>query len=205
MAPSTGKYRKGILKREEILTVALAFVAEHGYNQATVRELADAVGISKTGLMHHFESKEELFAEILRRRDTLDATQSTVLGDEPLAEGLPALFSRAIDVPGLVQLFARFSAEATDPAHSAHAYFVERYARSRELVALAVRGEQDAGRIDDGVDADALAAALLAAMDGLQIQWLLDPQLDMAHALSVLLHALGVARVPAQQDVSAAG
>ena len=38
----------------------------------SVRELADAVGLSQAGLLHYFSSKEELFTAILRKRDEVD-------------------------------------------------------------------------------------------------------------------------------------
>ena len=43
-----------------------------GYRRTSVRELADAVGLSQAGLLHYFSSKEELFQEILRKRDEVD-------------------------------------------------------------------------------------------------------------------------------------
>ena len=46
----------------------------------------------------------------------------------------------------------------------------------RSQVAAAVAAEQHDGRIDPALDADALASQILAMFDGLQIQWLLDPQ-----------------------------
>jgi AcrR family transcriptional regulator len=67
-----GSYAKGVAKREEILTAALDVIARQGYGRASVRELADAVGLSQAGLLHYFSSKEELFAEVLRKRDEVD-------------------------------------------------------------------------------------------------------------------------------------
>src|SRR3982751_4591907 len=70
-----GSYAKGVAKREEILERALDVIAREGYRGASVKELADAVGLSQAGLLHYFDSKEELFAEILRKRDEVDAVQ----------------------------------------------------------------------------------------------------------------------------------
>ena len=53
-------------KRREILDAALEVVARNGYSRTSVRELADAVGLSQAGLLHYFDSKEHLFAEVLR-------------------------------------------------------------------------------------------------------------------------------------------
>ncbi|MBS1674133.1 MAG: helix-turn-helix transcriptional regulator, partial [Actinobacteria bacterium] len=67
-----GAYAKGVVKREEILAAALEIVGRLGYRNASVREIADAVGLSPAGLLHYFGTKEELFVEILRARDALD-------------------------------------------------------------------------------------------------------------------------------------
>src|SRR6187402_3711968 len=69
-----GSYAKGVAKREEILERALEVIAREGYRGASVKELADAVGLSQAGLLHYFDSKEELFTEILRKRDEVDMT-----------------------------------------------------------------------------------------------------------------------------------
>ncbi|WP_223839352.1 TetR/AcrR family transcriptional regulator [Nocardiopsis deserti] len=67
-----GPYAKGVAKRGEILDAALTVIGRDGYSRATVREIADAVGLSQNGLLHHFGSKERLFVEVLRHRDELD-------------------------------------------------------------------------------------------------------------------------------------
>ena len=74
-----GSYAKGVAKREEILTRALDVIAREGYRGASVKELADAVGLSQAGLLHYFDSKEELFTEILRKRDELDSVAAFAL------------------------------------------------------------------------------------------------------------------------------
>ena len=67
-----GSYAKGVAKREEILERALAVIASEGYRGASVKVLAEAVGLSQAGLLHYFDSKEELFTEIVRKRDEVD-------------------------------------------------------------------------------------------------------------------------------------
>ncbi|MEV7631853.1 TetR/AcrR family transcriptional regulator [Microbacterium sp. NPDC089318] len=185
-------YPKGLAKREEILTAALQMVAERGYNRATIRELAEASGLSKTGLLHHFGSKEELFAEILRRRDQTDEArieQATTEGRDPKLSDLPRISS---GVPGLVQLYTRFSAEASDPEHAAHDFFRSRYDRTRERSRAVLENFQAEGRLPADVDTRQAATVLVAILDGLQIQWLYDPSIDMAEGVTLFLHQLGL-------------
>lgn len=187
----TRQYPKGIAKREEILDVALRVIAEQGYTRATVRQLASAVGLSKTGLLHHFGSKEELFTEILKRREEVDHAHFREIAEDP-ATVIPAIVRRNAETTGLVQLYACYSAEATDREHAAYDFFAERYRYSRERYATLLRTLQAQGRLAATADPEKLGAVILAAMDGLQTQWLFDPDVDMAQLLGHLLEALGV-------------
>jgi len=192
-----GPYAKTRAKRDEILEMALNVIAREGYSRTTVRELSEAMGISSTGLMHHFDSKEALLTEVLRRRDALDSVDAEGVsllagGRVPLVSGLPEVVRHNADVPGLVHLYTRISAEATEPSHSSHDYFRDRYERAKEAYALAVEQEQEAGRLTRAIDPKTLAVALVALVDGLQTQWMFDPELDMGGVVSSLLAALAV-------------
>ncbi|GAA0956468.1 TetR/AcrR family transcriptional regulator [Kribbella koreensis] len=184
-----GPYAKGVAKREEILTVALEVIARQGYRKTSTRELAGAVGLSEAGLLHYFGSKEKLFEEVLRARDEADTTR---LGDDSDAVGkLGAIVRHNADVPGLVQLYSTFSAEAGDRQHGAHEYFVERYQRLREALAEGIRDRQARGTINTAADPEKIATVLIALSDGLQIQSqfrLPDEPADLLDHLIELLH-----------------
>jgi AcrR family transcriptional regulator len=182
-----GSYAKGIAKREEILTAALDVIARNGYRRTSVRELADAVGLSQAGLLHYFSSKEELFQEILRKRDEVDASAFEGRNETPI-EGFFAVIRHNTEVPGLVQLYAQVSTEAGDPDHPAREFFIQRYEQFRARFAQLIRDEQAAGRVDPDLDADRIANLFLAAADGLQTQWMLDPSIDMADHVAYLWH-----------------
>lgn len=59
-------------KRGEILRCFTEMVAERGYDEVSVRDVAEALGISKGTILHHFGSKESLLEELhgdyMRRR-----------------------------------------------------------------------------------------------------------------------------------------
>jgi AcrR family transcriptional regulator len=59
-------------KRDEILRCFTELVAERGYDEVSVRDVAEAVGISKGTVLHHFGSKEAILERInndyMRRR-----------------------------------------------------------------------------------------------------------------------------------------
>ncbi len=188
MAGREGGYASGRLRREQIITAATELFARVGYRHATILELAEAAGISRTGLLHHFGSKEALLKAVLERRDAADAarfagadTDETGLGS--LAT-LVELARHNAERPHLVALFAVLSAEASDPDHPAHDYFVTRYRNTVAGIAASLTRAQASGLLAPDVDPAGQARTLVALMDGLQVQWLLSPaDVDMAGTL----------------------
>ncbi|MGO4784776.1 TetR/AcrR family transcriptional regulator [Cryobacterium sp. W22_MBD10_FK3] len=181
-----GRYPKGVAKRAEILETALALVARQGFHQTSVRDIADAVGLSQAGLLHYFESKDDLWVAILRTRDEIDAAKDP--HDPDPAASFAALVGRNAEVPGLVQMFTNLSAAAaTDPEHPAHEYFRERYARVRHTIAAGLGRMQAAGRLDPSVDPEVLASVLMAVSDGMQLQWMFDPTRDMGEHVAAVI------------------
>lgn len=180
-----GSYAKGIAKREEILEASVRVIARYGYRKTSVKELADEVGLSQAGLLHYFDSKEALFGEIVRKRDDIDMAELGAETDHPI-EALKAAVRHNASVPGLVQLYAMVSTEACDPAHPAHDYFVNRYRYFRELGAEQIRELQSAGEVAADLDPERTASLIFAVADGLQVQWMLDPEISMSEHIDAL-------------------
>ena len=173
--PVRGQYAKGIAKREEILDVALELFTKKGYDRTSVREIARLAGLSQAGLLHHFSTKEELFIEVLRRRDVRNREEFQAgQGDPDSISRLVSIVRNNMTQPGLVRLYVTMSAESTDVDSTARSFFVERYRSLRAEVAKDVRTKQQLGELSAELDPDAVASLLIAAADGLQIQWLLE-------------------------------
>lgn len=185
-----GSYAKGIAKREEILETALAVIAQSGYKNTSVRELADAVGLSQAGLLHYFTSKDELFAEILRKRDEADIAKYSNADDGSIFESIRNVVAHNAEVAGLVKLYVQLSSDAVQPNHAAHQFFVQRQRAFREQLESNIRDRQASGLTRADVDPAKAATMILALADGLQSQWLLDPELDMAAHIDALLALL---------------
>ncbi|WP_433567141.1 TetR/AcrR family transcriptional regulator [Nocardia sp. CA-151230] len=183
-----GPYTKGIERREQILDAALRTIAECGFLSTSVAELADAVGLTPSGLLHYFGSKEDLFLAVLRRRSQLDLAS---VGLDPASVGLEtnpdpnyiAVIENSTTVPGLTELFTHMQAAAADHRHPAHAYMVEHYEQSSAIVTGVLQRMQDNGILSATADIGSLATQAIALMDGLQSRWLIDPTIDMAAEL----------------------
>ncbi len=186
-----GSYAKSATTKAAILDAALAVFAEGGYRAGSLREVAARVGISETGLLHHFKSKSRLLERVLERRDEL-AAQFVPRNDMPdgvhTMHGLIALAQFNASEPGAVELYCTLSAEATSPGHPAHVYFTKRYASTRGTLVQAFTDLRERGMLAAGVAPDAAARSTIALMDGLQVQWLFDRSaLDMAEELRLHL------------------
>jgi AcrR family transcriptional regulator len=65
---SPGRKRQGrSRRRDEITRVACAVFAQKGFQNSTMRDVADATGILAGSLYHHYKSKDDLLVEVLKR------------------------------------------------------------------------------------------------------------------------------------------
>jgi AcrR family transcriptional regulator len=176
-----------------ILDAALKVFAESGYRSGSLRNVADHVGMSEAGLLHHFPSKSALLIAALERRD--EQTQEQFDFDPSHGVEILRSFVKLAEynasTPGVVELFCTLSAEATSPEHPAHKYFTDRYAVTRNVTLSAFRDLAEKGDLRPEVSPEAAARGVIALMDGLQIQWLLDRNsVDMAADLRSYLSTL---------------
>jgi AcrR family transcriptional regulator len=169
-------YAKGRARRREILDQAMSLFGEVGYRAASLREIAARCGISHPGLLHHFPTKQSLLLAVLERRDEIDGERllTGAAAATDTLRGLVDLVRLNAGRRPIVELFTTLSAEATTPGHPARAFFVERYHGTIRGVETAYRAAHRQGLLRPGIDPAAAARQLVALMDGLQIQWLLD-------------------------------
>ncbi|MCV7143177.1 TetR/AcrR family transcriptional regulator [Mycolicibacterium fortuitum] len=179
--PAVGRYAKGEVKRAEIKAAALRLLEREGEAGASMRVIAKEAGISLAGLMHYFPTRDLLLTEIQRDGDAkfqewYRNSDTDVDPGEALAQAMVDKASK----PGSGTVYLSLAAAAAvDPAHPAALYLRERYERIRDGVADYVRRRQAAGTVPDHVDAEFAATALISAADGIQIQWMSDPSIDM--------------------------
>lgn len=191
-----GPYAKTAARRAQILDVALDVFGRLGYRGGSLREIADRVGVSDTGVLHHFGSKQRLLIAVLEHREALSREGRPSREGLALLNGLRELVAQNATMPGLTQLFVTLSAEATDPDHPAHDFFVARYEDVTQYFVDQLTVARDNGQISAHVDVTEAARLLIAVMDGLQVQWLLNDKVDMVAAFDRFLegfrHTLGV-------------
>ncbi|NAZ82739.1 TetR family transcriptional regulator [Kineococcus sp. R8] len=94
---------------DDIVEAAAALFARHGFDQTSVQRIADAVGYSKTGLLHRFPTKESLQVAAVGR--CVDLVAGIAADVAPLPPGpardravVTAVADLALQRPGYVAL-----------------------------------------------------------------------------------------------------
>ncbi|MEU8751644.1 TetR/AcrR family transcriptional regulator [Streptomyces chartreusis] len=177
-------------RRAEIVRAALEVIAERGYRGASLAAVAERVGLTQQGLLHYFPTKDALLVAVLQERDQWDAVPNTRWRMDLLASLVEYNAMR----PGIIQTFSALLGESVTEGHPARDYFTERYVQVRANMAEMLRAEYG-DRLPNGLTPERTAPLLVAVMDGLQYQWLLDPEsVDMPGAFRDFLTLLGESR-----------
>ncbi len=170
------RYARGVASRDEIIVAATSLFSEVGFYETSLRAIAVKVGMTHPGLLHHFANKDDLLMAVLDYRDRADQKwleENFTLTEFVSGEAIARLLERNMSLPGAIGLFTKLSAEATNPEHPAHAYFVQRYEWICGIYADGVRQAQGVGLFKKSVDPSDTACAFVALLDGMQLQWLL--------------------------------
>lgn len=188
-----------LVRRKEIIKVAAEVFGAKGYAGGTLGEIAEHVGMTHAGILHHFGSKDQLLLEVLDYRDETDVEdleERHIPGGSELFRHLIRTAAKNAERAGIVQSFVVLSAESVTDDHPAREFFTSRYEILRGDIEHAfVLMCQERGITAPDIVNDA-AAAILAVMDGLQVQWLLARDgVDLARATEVAIDAIVAAVV----------
>lgn len=173
-------------KRPRLVDAACAVFAEKGYASTRVADIAERAGVGKGTVYEYFSSKEELLFAVFE----LTNTQISVRLDDALAAGGTAeeqllnllrlgaeVISEQVEMQPVILDFwaASRGKEVEDTYRRA---VVSSYTFFRRRVADFIRDGQHKGEFKSSVNAEALAAIIVASVDGLGIQLYFDRSLD---------------------------
>lgn len=90
--PKAAPRKDGDATKQAILDAAEVVFASHGYEGAPMKSVAQTAGVTQALIHYHFETKERLFEEVLRRRSTAINAFRQGFVDKLFANGaIPAL------------------------------------------------------------------------------------------------------------------
>lgn len=192
--------------RVRLLQAAGEVFAKHGYDRASLDDVAAAAGLTKGAVYSSFASKDELFYALMREHiderlalvSSAMSRESTI-ADATRAAGLGELISSQADWQ---LLFIEFWVRAVrDP--DLREEFARQRRAARELIARFVELHAADLGFELQAPADQIAVAVLALTNGIAIEQLADPEaVDpslFATALGLLLDGLQVPTVPNDQ------
>lgn len=186
-------------KRADILRAATEVFAAKGYSAATLAEVAEKCDMTRAGVLHHFGSKRDLLIATLKFRDSrgisLDQAAKLPTGRAMFDHLIETAFLNA-QRRGIVQAFVVLSADSITDGSPARAYFEDRYQVLRDEIVENTLALAGAEGLDEQA-ASLLASSIIAVMDGLQFQWLLDPRaVDLGQATRFAIRALVDSTLP---------
>jgi TetR/AcrR family transcriptional repressor of nem operon len=160
--------------RERILTEGLRVVHEHGFANASVRDIVQAAGVPQGSFTNHFASKEAFGLEILELYYEISRTNiaETLRNDaRPPLERLGAYLDfqkNRLNDNSMRNgcLFGNFAAEASDNSEAIRQRVVAAYAESRESIAYCLRAAIAAGELAPTLDCDEIAGFIVSSMQG---------------------------------------
>lgn len=179
--------------RERVMEAALEVFSSRGFRGGSLNEIATRSGYTRAGLLHHFPSKEAVLVALLERRDAaLGITEIVVDGDltlRELADRFAQDLATVLARRDLILLAHVMTAEAGGDAHPAAEWVRTRERRLRDGLTNAAQRSIDRGELPAGTNARAVAAVVLAVVEGLESQWLVDPDaVSPSEALEALRH-----------------
>ena len=193
VAPPDGRtrYANGERRRAAIVDEAMTVFATRGFHNLSMRQIAEAVGVSHTLLRHHFGTKDAILQAVLARREETEAGwRAALVAERGLLDALPLIMEHNAAIPGLIQLDAVLRAEAVNPDHPAHDYAVGLSRRFRSRLRADLDAERAAGCLRADLDLDLTTTHLACLIEGLQSEWLLDRGIDMAAVVRALVEQL---------------
>jgi TetR/AcrR family fatty acid metabolism transcriptional regulator len=168
-------------RRKEILAAAEKVFAANGYAATTVDQVAAEAGISKGSMYNYFRTKEELFqqsfADVIAEteKESYAALEGPGSSVAALREILAVWARRLEKDKRLGRLFLEFWTTAAREGETGRigGWFADMYARWRDRIAALIERGQASGEFHV-VDPRNAAALLMAVLDGITVQLILD-------------------------------
>jgi AcrR family transcriptional regulator len=177
--------RRGAARREALVEAAIELWAATGWRGTGITAVAARAGVTPSGLLHHFGTKEQFLLDVLSELDRRTLahfdTESPAGGLDALRQ-LPDMVRDAEDRPGLWKLHLMLQAENLDPDGPAYEYYVRRHTFLHQRFAKAVRRGQEDGDIRPDADPELVATQVLSFLMGSGIHREHGPRTDLVAA-----------------------
>lgn len=175
-APRARKLRQGPVTREQILDSSLRLFSEKGFARTSVRDIAQAAGITDAAIYYHFTSKRELFEALIEERgftaalEELENIEITVGPEEAIHELATAALNFIYRNRDLMKVLM-VEAMADDPVATEEYEILSK--RWRNAEARILRFYADRGQLRT-TDCDELAQQLVVTVLGVLADFMMS-------------------------------
>lgn len=186
-----GPYAKSAVRRDAIVTAALSEFAVHGF-RGSLDDVARRAGVTRAMLAYYYPAKGALFAAVLKQRDDLTCALFPFDEEEPM-ESLRTAVRRVeydLSMPGVIALHLTTSVDVLVD-HPIREYHVARHAAVVRRLTGTLEACRDRGLLIPNIEPARASRAIIALIEGLQIQWLAAPdRVDVVDDLSRYIGSL---------------
>jgi AcrR family transcriptional regulator len=181
---------KGEDRRQRIMAVAERLLARSGWRNTSLALIAKEAGVTPAGLLHHFESKEQLLNAVLDARDADDEIHADYRSGDLISElsRVPERFERA---PELIGTFTVLLVENIAPDAPLHDRMHKRYRDAVDIITEIIKRGQSDGTFRPDFDAVTKAVEILAFINGMETLWLLDRSIPLTEVFKGYAESLG--------------
>jgi AcrR family transcriptional regulator len=178
---------RGAARKKSIIEAATRMFARNGSRGTTLGEIAAEVGVSQAAVVYHFGTKEGLLNAVLDNRDRFEDTQLWRNGPDP---GLDIFWIVAdivrswADHPEIVGLLAVLLAENVTDEGPLRPRLRGNYQLTVQRIADTLGKAIERGEMRANVDPRLKAAELLAFLSGLELAWIVSPDIPAAETAS---------------------
>ena len=181
---------KGEDRRHRILAVAERLLARNGWRNTSLALIAKEAGVTPAGLLHHFESKDQLLNAVLDARDADDEIHADYRSGDLVTE-LSRVSQRFDRAPELVGTFTVLLVENIAPDAPLHDRLHKRYRDAVDIITEIIKRGQSEGLYRPDFDAAGKAVEILAFINGMETLWLLDPSIPLTAVFKGYAESLG--------------
>lgn len=182
---STGDRRglKGQARKRQIIDVATRMLARNGARGTTLAGIAVEAGISQAAVVYHFRTKEELVHAVLDHRDQFEDAQLWKSGPDPGLEiftiiaGIVRSWNSHPEIVGLLAVLLAENVGGDGPLRSR---LQRNYQLTVDRISATLRAAQERDEMRTDVDPRLKAIEILAFLSGLELAWLITPDLPAA-------------------------
>lgn len=189
-----GPYAGTRERRAAIMAAAHGLVTEQGHRATTAADVAERAGVTESAVLYHFPSKEHLYTAVFEHLLSGPAPREDATTVAQVEALLTRLVARDTTNPHVARLYQVLMAESSDPAHPAHDTFVRRTDLITGAMTRSFAAIQTSGEAVLAASPERCARLLVGAWDGLQAQWFIRPDFDLAADVLAAFHAIAPAR-----------